>query len=47
MSLINGDKARSGRARKKKIQQRMRDRALRAALQAKKAPAAGAAKTAH
>jgi len=47
VSLINGDKARSGRARKKKIQQRMRNRALRAALKAKKTPAPGAAKAAH
>ncbi|HYX69061.1 MAG TPA: hypothetical protein VE825_08000 [Terriglobales bacterium] len=43
MSLINGDKARSAKARKKHAAQRERMRKLRAALKAK-APAAGVAK---
>ena len=47
VSLINGDKARSDRARRKKIAQRLRNRELRAALKAKTAPAGGAAKASH
>ena len=43
MSLINGDKARSAKARKKFAAQRERNRKLRAALKAK-APAGSAAK---
>ena len=43
VSLINGDKARSAKARKKHAAQRERMRKLRAALKAK-APAAGVAK---
>ena len=39
MSLINGDRARSDRARKKRNKQRIRTRELRAALKAKTAPA--------
>ena len=43
MSLINGDKARSAKARKKHAAQRERNRKLRASLKAK-TPAAAPAK---
>jgi hypothetical protein len=46
MSQINGDKARSARARKKYAAQRVRNRALRAALKGK-APAGSTAKSAR